>query len=237
MRKIIGILGAMPEEIAPILERFPAAHTHILAQNKFFESHFSHAGQDFTLFIAYSKIGKVHSTLTTTLLISHFGAEKIIFCGVAGSTSQLKIGDLIAATKTCQHDVNLTACGHALGLFPESRVFFDADPKMLEIAQKTAQNLGRTLHTGIIASGDEFISSKEKNSWIFQNFGALAVDMESACVGVVCASFGVPYCILRTISDCTDEHANFNFDEFLVQTCENSAIFLHEMMKILAENQ
>ena len=79
----IAIMGAMPEEIAPILEKVGDYRTVAFANNRYYEA--TYRGVD--LVIAYSKIGKVFSTLTAATMIEHFGAEKLLFSGVAGAIS------------------------------------------------------------------------------------------------------------------------------------------------------
>ena len=88
----IAIMGAMPEEIEPILKKVQNYTTIEYAGNKYYEATYN----GIELVIAYSKIGKVFSTLTATTMIEHFNATKLLFSGVAGAISNdLKVGDLI----------------------------------------------------------------------------------------------------------------------------------------------
>ena len=120
----IAIMGAMPEEIAPLLEKVGKYTSETYAGNTYYQASF--AGHD--LVIAYSKIGKVFSTLTATTMIEKYGCEKLLFSGVAGAiNSELKIGDLIVAEKLCQHDLDITAFGHPHGFVPEGSVFVETD--------------------------------------------------------------------------------------------------------------
>ena len=117
----IAIMGAMPEEVAPILEKLGEYTTTKYAGNTYYEASYNGVA----LVIAYSKIGKVFSTLTATTMIEHFGAEKLLFSGVAGAiSSKLKVGDLIVATKLSQHDLDITAFGHPFGFVPEGAVLW-----------------------------------------------------------------------------------------------------------------
>ena len=110
----------MPEEISPILEKMGSYKTTEFAGNRYYEA--TYKGVE--LVIAYSKIGKVFSSLSASMMIEHFGATKLLFSGVAGAISpSLKIGDLVIATKLCQHDLDITAFGHPHGYVPEGLVF------------------------------------------------------------------------------------------------------------------
>lgn len=223
----IGIIGAMEEEITPILALFPQAQEIALGGNVFY--HIAYKGAE--IYVAYSKIGKVHSAITASTMILRFGCEKVIFCGVAGDLQEdLAVGDLLLGSKLCQHDVDISAFGHPLGFIPESRVFIETDENLNAIARQVALESNITLKEGIIASGDAFIHSKEKKQWIIENFGAAAVEMEGASVAVVCDSFKVPCCILRSISDSADGAADVSFDEFLNSSARIGANFVKQMI-------
>ncbi len=229
----LAIIGAMREEIAPLLALFPQAKSHQLGDNTFYEIAYKNA----CIYIAYSKIGKVHAAMTATAMILHFGCKKVIFSGVAGGLREdLKIGELILATEVCQHDIDITAFGHPLGFIPESSTFIQSDASLNALAKKIARQKNLTLKEGIIASGDQFISSAEKKHWITKNFKASAVEMEGAAVGVVCQSFGIPFCIFRSISDDASQDANVSFDDFLDQAAKTSALFVKEMIEHLIKD-
>ncbi len=227
---MIGVIGAMQEEITPLLEIFPTHIKHHLANNIFYE--ISHKNSQ--IFIAYSKIGKVHASITATIMIEHFGCQKILFSGVAGGLREdLKVGDLMLATKLCQHDVDISAFGHPLGFIPESNVYVSTDLTLNHLAKKIARDLHIPLKEGIIASGDQFIHNKEKKQWLIETFKADAVEMEGASVGVVCNLFNVPFCIFRSISDSADGNADVSFDAFLQDAAQTSATFVKEMIEAL----
>ena len=196
---MIAILGAMQEEITPILEMVGEYKTTEYANNKFYEANYK--GKD--LVIAYSKIGKVNAAITATLMIEKFKASKLLFTGVAGSLDEsLKIGDMLYATSLVQHDLDITAFGHPYG-------------------------------SGIIATGDQFICDNEKKEWIKKIFNASATEMEGASVALVCETLGVPFFILRAISDGAGNEAEFDFDKFLQDSANVSAKFILEMVESL----
>ncbi|BDB65437.1 aminodeoxyfutalosine nucleosidase [Helicobacter cinaedi] len=228
----LGIIGAMVEEITPLLEKFGDYKKIQVGGNTYYEiTKGAHK-----IFIAYSKIGKVHAALTASTMILHFQCEKIIFSGVAGGlNADLKVGDLLLAEKLCQHDVDITAFGHPLGFIPESKVYIEADKDLNALAKQVGKAQGIDLRQGIIASGDAFIADSEKKQWIISNFKADAVEMEGASVAVVCDLLQVPFCILRSISDSADGSADVSFDEFLESSAKRSAEFVLKMCENLLE--
>ena len=226
---IIGIMGAMREEIEPILELVDEVSGEVdYGNNKYYKAKYN--GME--LVIAYSKIGKVNSALTASTMIEKFGIEMLLFSGVAGGINEnLKIGDLIIATKLCQHDLDITAFGHPFGYVPESKVFVETDEKLNKIAKNVADKLNLKLIDGVIATGDQFIANNEKKEWIKTTFNADALEMEGASVGFVCDALGVPFFVLRAISDTADMDAGFDFDKFLEGSAKNSAEFLIKMLE------
>lgn len=229
----IAIMGAMPEEIAPILEKLGEYKTTEYAKNTYYEA--SYKGVN--LVIAYSKIGKVFSTLTATTMIEHFGASKLLFSGVAGAVSpELKVGDLVVANKLSQHDLDITAFGHPFGFVPEGAVFVEADKEMISLSKEVAREMGKSVKEGIIATGDQFVANEERKNWIGDTFNAAALEMEGASVAVVCDALEVPFFILRAISDAADMDASFSFDEFLETSAIESAEFVMKMVDRVIDN-
>ena len=230
----LAIMGAMPEEIAPILEKLESYTTTEYAGNRYYEA--SYKGLD--LVIAYSKIGKVFSTLTATTMIQHFGAKKLLFSGVAGAiSSTLHVGDLIVATKLSQHDLDITAFGHPFGYVPEGAVFVEANKELIAMSKIVASEMGKTVQEGIIATGDQFVANEDRKNWIGDTFKADALEMEGGSVAVVCDALSVPFFILRAISDAADMDASFSFDEFLETSAVESAEFVMRMVDKLIEQK
>jgi len=225
---VIGILCAMREELEPILKEVEIKEVIDYAKNKFYLAEFN--GK--SLVLAYSKIGKVNASLTATIMVEKFKAKKILFSGVAGAIDKdLRIGDLIIATKTVQHDIDLTVFGYEPGFIPESKVYFECDEELNRLARNVAKKLDIKLKEGIIASGDQFIHSKERKEWIANTFNASAIEMEGGAVGCVTSTLDVPFFMLRSISDTAEEGAGVDFDEFLEESSKVSAKFLIEMLK------
>ena len=229
----LAIMGAMVEEITPLLECFEHYTCEEFGKNKYYTT--SYKGVD--VVIAYSKIGKVNASLTATTLIEKYGAQKLLFSGVAGAINpSLKIGDLIVATKLAQHDLDITAFGHPHGFVPEGAVFVESDSALMAIAKKVACERKIPLQEGIIATGDQFICNEEKKNWIGTTFHADALEMEGASVAVVCDALKVPFCILRAISDAADMDAGFSFDTFLESSAKQSATFMMAILDTLAHD-
>lgn len=224
----IAILGAMREEIEPLLSHMDNIKEINYANNIFYEASFK--GKN--VVVAYSKIGKVFSSLTATLLIEKFGCCTLLFSGVAGAISgDLKIGDLVIADGLCQHDLDITAFGHPHGYVPEGEVCIPTDVRLREIAKDIAKAKGIELKEGIIATGDQFVACSDRKNWVKETFNAHALEMEGASVAVVCNALNIPFFILRAISDTADGSADIDFDTFLASSAKISAEFILEMVE------
>ncbi|KAA6233482.1 5'-methylthioadenosine/adenosylhomocysteine nucleosidase [Campylobacter sp. LR291e] len=222
----IAILSAMEEELIPLLETLKDYESINYANNTYYTAKY----KNHDLILAYSKIGKVNSTLSASIMIEKFKAEILLFTGVAGSFNEkLKIGDLIIASKVVQYDLDITAFGHPLGFVPGNEIFVKTDTKLNNLALDIAKNLNIKLLQGIIATGDEFICDENKKAKIRQIFNADACDMEGANVVLVCNALNVPCLLLRAISDNAGEKAEFDFDEFLVKSAKISANFIFKI--------
>ena len=226
----LAIMGAMQEEIEPLLAHFKDVNVVEYANNKFYEV--SYNGLE--IVIAYSKIGKVFASLTASTMIEKFGCDILLFSGVAGGINpKLKIGDLIIADKLCQHDLDITAFGHPHGFVPGGKVFVETTKELRDVAIKVANENNLKVIEGTIATGDQFVHSNERKQFIENTFNADALEMEGASVAVVCDALNVPFFILRAISDTADMDAGFDFDEFLKSSAKNSADYLIKIVKEL----
>lgn len=222
----LAILGAMPEEISPLLDVLKDYEKVEYANNTYYISSY----KNHEMILAYSKIGKVNSSLSAAVLIEKFKAQKLLFTGVAGAFNpELEIGDLLYATKLVQYDLDITAFGHPLGFVPGNEIFIKTDEALNEIALQSAKDLKVELKSGIIATGDEFICDEKKKARIREIFNADACEMEGASVALVCDALKIPCFILRAISDKAGEKAEFDFDEFVVNSAKISANFILKM--------
>lgn len=236
----IAIMGAMLEEVEPFLDsgehepllQFFKKHNDVrYGGNTYHEA--TYKGMD--VILGYSKIGKVNATLTAATMIEKFGADILLFTGVAGAVKkELKIGDLIAATALCQHDLDISIFGHPHGFVPEGSVYVKPSHKLLALAHEVAIKQGLNLQGGVIATGDQFVANEEKKNWISQTFDADAIEMEGAAVAVVCDALNVPFFVLRAISDAADMDARFDFDSFLKDSAKVSSSFVIAMLDEIA---
>lgn len=182
-----------------------------------------------------SGIGKVNSAVCTTILIQNFNIDKLIFTGVAGGVNpMLNVGDIVISKDLIQHDVDATAFGAEHGQIPRMKVFsFEADKYLVKLAEDESKKMfeDKNIIVGRILSGDQFISSIEKISWLRDKFNGDCVEMEGASVAHVCHIFDIPFVILRAISDKADHSANVDFMKFVHIAAQNSKNIVLKMLE------
>ena len=177
--------------------------------------------------IVRSGIGKVNAALCVQILADVFEVTHIINTGVAGSlNAKLDIGDILISKTAVHHDVDATNFGYPLGEVPQLGIKeFEADEKMIALAEKTCGQVLPELHTlvGKVASGDQFIADKAVKERIIQNFAGDCCEMEGASIAHGAYLNKIPFVILRAISDKADDSAQMDYPTFEKHAAEHCA--------------
>lgn len=178
-------------------------------------------------------IGKVFAAMCAQTMILRYQPECIVNTGVAGTLSdKLTIGSIAVSSAVVQHDMDTSAIGDPVGLISGiNKVQLPADPDLCGQLSACATVLGIRTETGVIASGDQFISSAEKKDTIVKTFGAIACEMEGAAIGQVCYVNRVPFCVLRAISDSADGASHMDYPTFVGMAAEQSVKLLRTFLK------
>lgn len=231
---MIGIIGAMETEVKSLCEQLQNTKTTTNAGLTYFSGTLN--GKE--VVIVKSGIGKVNAALCAQTLILKFGVSKIINTGIAGATGgNLGIFDFVVSEETVYHDFDTTAFGYKLGQVPGMTPSFKADSDMVK---KAISAFNRTQHSkehkvisGLIASGDQFISAGEKKNFIKTNFNPVCVEMEGCAIAHACSINNVPFIIVRCMSDMADEsvESTYSFNEDVC--AKMSADFVTEIIQDL----
>jgi len=209
-----AIVSAMHEELRALLPLLNDRHTVRLAGRDF------HHGviHDQPVVLVLAGIGKVAAATTAVLLMHAYDVGQLVFTGVAGGLAAgIEVGDVVLARQLLQHDMD------ASPLFPRfevpltGRSHFDADAALTDaLAAAALRSSGGRVHQGLIVSGDRFVASAVDSDALRALLpDALAVEMEGAAVAQVCADFGRPFAVVRTISDRADDTAHVDFARFI----------------------
>ena len=231
MPQTIALIGAMPPEISLLQENLQNLRSEHLADFDIYCGEYT--GKNVVLVL--SGIGKVNAALSTALVLQH-RPDFVINTGSAGGLgSGLKVGDVVIGTQTAHHDVDVTAFGYAIGHVPRMPARFESDPALCAAAEKAAAAFEHAaVHRGLIVSGDQFVHSSESVAEVRRHFpDAQAVEMEAAAIAQSCHRFGVPFVVVRAISDLADEEADTSFETFLKTASVHSAKMVLQLIEAL----
>ncbi len=229
---MLGIIGAMDEEISQIAELMTDVEETTIAEMTFKKG--TIGGKE--VVAVRSGIGKVNAAMCTQILATYFNVDSVINTGVAGSLrNEINIGDIVISTDALQHDMDATGFGYELGVIPRMKVStFVADDRLAKLAKEACieANLGIGVHCGRVVSGDQFITDKATKQRLIDNFDGYCTEMEGAAIAQAAYLNGIPFLIIRAISDKADDSANMDYSEFERHAIDNSVA----LMKILIAN-
>lgn len=214
---MLGIIGALDIEVNGIIEKMDDPKERIISSLKFTSGKIN--GRECV--IAKCGIGKVNAAICTQTMILNYHPDSIINTGIAGSTSsKTHIGSVVIADKAVQHDFDTTILGDEAGtlfLPEENIVYIPADKTLEQELAKVCDRLDDVDYTvGTIATGDQFIGTKEARLAINDRFDAIACEMEGGSIAQVCYINKVPFSILRSISDdsTSDDSTQVEYNTF-----------------------
>lgn len=258
--KNIGILSALPQELAEIENKMTVKENIILGEDKFIIGRIGNVPVVATL----SGMGKVNASVAAQRLVSNFNASAIIFTGVAGGINPaLEIGDIVFGVQTFQHDFGFlgsTFTVHTPGILPEIGLgeenasvqknlavnwpningeasfltsvleFVTKEPIPFTEVVVNGKNYLPVVKRGVVATGDQFIAQDNKKDEL-RNLGADLVEMEGGAVAQVARKNNIPCLIIRSISDKAGEHAQIDFGSFFAKVAKNNALVVDTILK------
>lgn len=232
-KEVIGIIGAMEDEVSSLKSEANITKTTTIAEMEYCEGTLG----DNDVVIVQCGMGKVNAGICANTLINDFGCTKIINTGVAGSLdNQIDIGDIVVSVDAVQHDFDVEAIGYAKGEIPYTGLYaFPADEAMRSAAVEAVQETAPDIHVfeGRVCSGDQFISTTEQKETILANFGGMCCEMEGAAIAQACYLNQTPFVVIRAISDKPDGSETVEFDEFEADAAARCAAIVQYMVERL----
>ncbi|WP_319429004.1 5'-methylthioadenosine/adenosylhomocysteine nucleosidase [Mycobacterium sp. RTGN5] len=249
----IGLICAIPQELAHLhtllRDAVPAqaAHTEFVTGTL----------DGYDVVLVGSGMGKVNSAVVATVLADRFGCGAIVFSGVAGGLDPaLAVGDVVIADRVIQHDAGLVEDGglqtyqpgHVPFINPTDRLGYPVDEDLLaaavdRLADFTLPALSgaaggadqpAAIRFGTVLSGDQYLHSDLTRARLHREFGGLAVEMEGGAVAQVAESFGVPWLVIRALSDLAGHDSRFDFLTFVDEVAASSVAILRRLLPVLS---
>ena len=228
---MIGIIGAMDEEVQQIIEVMTIEKTVEKASMQF------HCGilEGKQVIIVRSGIGKVNAAICSQILADMYQVSGIVNTGIAGSLrNEINIGDIVLSTDALQHDMDATNFGYAVGQIPRlDTLSFSADKELLDLALRCCGQVNPDIQTftGRVVSGDQFISDKAKKQWLIETFDGACTEMEGAAIAQAAYLNKIPFLIIRAISDKADDSASEDYPVFEAKAIRHSVNLLTKMVE------
>ena len=232
MAQIIGIIGAMDDEISMYLE-----HIKDLKETKWnIFTFYEGTIENQNVVLVKSGVGKVFASMVSQHMIDTYSPDKILFTGVSGSINPiLDIGDVIIGTDSVHHDFDASPLGFKRGQISYTDYqFFKCDEDLIKLAE-TAKLDEHKIIKGRILTGDQFFTQKDKetHTYIRDELHGDCIEMEGAAVGQVCVVNNIPHLIIRTTSDKANESAVLDYNSFKSIVAMNSFKIVHHILKNL----
>lgn len=222
---MIAIISAMEIENKEILNLCKDVEEKVISNRHFFEATLANQ----PVICCLSGVGKVNAAMTTTLLLEHFPIDCILNVGTAGGLKDnQKVLDCVLSTRVVEHDFDTSFLDG-----PEGKgAYYDANPQLLNRVKKVAEEMKISFHEGLIASGDQFISSNEQINKILTDFPeSLCVEMEAGGIAQAASNYGVPFIVLRSLSDIAIKEGNeMDFMEYASIASKRSAALCEKVV-------
>lgn len=217
----IGIIAAMEQEAREVISQMKDLKKTVKANQQFYEG-MIHENE---VVLVQSGIGKVNAAIATTLLIETYHVEAVINTGSAGGIGDdLSVEDLVISSELSYNDADARAFGYEYGQIPQMPSRYQSDSQLSDIFIQAALKKDWDIRQGLIVTGDSFISDSVKIAEIRSHFEeVLVTEMEGTAVAQTCYQFGIPFVVIRAVSDVADEKASLSFDEFIDKVGKKSA--------------
>ncbi|MFP3043809.1 5'-methylthioadenosine/S-adenosylhomocysteine nucleosidase [Treponema primitia] len=234
---MIGIIGAMEDEVILLRSAMVDIHTEIIGGYEFY----SGVLEKKQVVLLRCGIGKVNAAVGCALLIDHYKPELVINTGSAGGIDpSLSFGDAVISNGLVQHDVDVTAFNYAPGQLPGMPPVFTVPEDLIRRGEAAVDSLKQEgllppefNHVrGLIGSGDVFMHEADRIDGVRKTFPAIrAVEMEGAAIAQACHLFSVPGLIIRAISDIAGAESPVTHDEFLPIASKHSGEIVRRIVR------
>lgn len=229
----IGIIGAMELEVEQLKAEMTDTKIITKAGMEFHEGCLNGA----SVVVVRCGIGKVNAALCVQILADVFQVTHVINTGVAGSlNAKLDIGDILISKDALYHDMNVTIFGYQLGEVPQMGFReFQADEHLASLAKEICEKVNPDINVmfGRVVSGDQFISSKEVKERLISVFHGDCTEMEGAPIAHGAYLNGIPFVIIRAISDKADDSAEMDYPTFEAAAAKHSAALVKELVRAI----
>lgn len=229
----LGIIGAMEQEVKTLQAAMEAPAVTRAAGMTFYEGTL----RGIPAVVVQCGVGKVNAALCVQCLCDRFAVTHLVNTGIAGALHpKLRIGDILISADAVQHDVDVTVFGYAPGQVPGQEPAFRADEALASLALEASRAVdpSRQALLGRVVSGDQFICSRDVKDRLVASFQGDCAEMEGAAIAQGAVRNGLPFVILRAISDQADGMAEVDYPTFEAAAAAHCAKVVEALAEALA---
>ncbi|CAN5459881.1 5'-methylthioadenosine/adenosylhomocysteine nucleosidase [soil metagenome] len=247
----VGLICAIPEELTHLRKVLQGVSSTGAGRTEFYEGLLDGA----PVVLAGAGMGKVNAAIVSTVLAEKFECSAVVFSGVAGGLDPaLNIGDVVIADHIVQHDSGRIEDkrlvryqpGHVSFINPTEQLGYTTDLDLLcrvrarlnEVAlpsiPRAAGGNDRPprITYGTILTGDQYVHCEATRQYLHRKFAASAVEMEGGAVAQVCESYGIPWLVIRALSDLAGRESSMDFPLFVDKVASTSATVVREVLPV-----
>lgn len=225
-----GVIGALEQEIGLVVKEMRDVRVTRHYDCNFYTGTIGVGGGsgEVPVTVAECGVGKIRAALAAHILIHEYGVSRIVNTGVAGGVGEgLEACDVVISREVIFHDVDKT-----YNMTYPYRYDFEADRELVKSAKEAVKKVtGKAAAVGRIATGDIFVNDPAVKDNIIKTTHPLCVEMEGAAIGQTAYMNGVPFVVIRSISDDAGESAQMSFEEYLERAAAVSAGIVLQMIK------
>lgn len=228
---MIGILGAMDTEVRTLIAALENKKEETIATMTFARGTLS--GKD--VVVCKCGIGKVCAAMCAEIMALRYGVSHIINTGVAGAIDKrLHVADTVIAQTLVQWDVDTSALGDPIGYLSQlCQIEMPCDSELVNKAKALMEEKNIPHLLGTVATGDRFVAKEEEKRFLREQFHATACEMEGGAMAQAATMNGIPFLVLRAISDTADEGASMDYPTFVEKAAAVMADFVLDFVALL----
>lgn len=157
--------------------------------------------------LVHTGIGPESAKAAANAVLNRQPMALAISTGFAGALVPAAIGDVIVGISV--------SSGWFNGAWNQMAQPISCDAAAISTMRAVVARLGLTVRVGSVVSLSSVVCRASEKRAIGRLTGAVALDMESAALGMVAKEHGVPFMVFRTVSDLAGEDLPVDFNLFL----------------------
>lgn len=240
------VLTALPEEFKAVQAHLEQPHEEVHATGTvYLRGTFDSQGSNWDVLVAEIGMGNPRASQALERAIQHFSPRVALFVGIAGGLKDVKLGDVVAATKiygfefekadkTSLRRTEVANTHHRIEQRARAEAHKDDWHRRITSVLRAPSPSAPKATVGPIAAGEKIVASTESPIWslLRDDFSdALAVEMEGFGFLQAAHSFtDVEALVVRGISDLIDDKAKSEQTGSQRVAAEHASAFAFEVL-------